>query len=262
MATNEGKDSPTVVEYITLPCLKILHGLMRGQIQPPASKTDSKEKEGILTSFEGASLSVDKWLSEVDGQTYEDWQKRALRIVLKKPQSEAEVRKNSREIYLQEKYFKKWYSKTNRRQAYELDLTSKSWLKRVIFNPSSRSAREVACQMVESFCHKNFHRRKIIVEMLTTFLSELSEAGEAGLEFVCLYQRMVASDQWKFYLAIRGTLQKLSSQIMNEIEKLNQLENHSLSSDLAQVNICSFLFTKFRGFLFAIFRCFLFTTLL
>ena len=116
MATNEGKDSPTVVEYITLPCLKILHNLMRGAmpgpipVGPPAQSSKpelTKEKEGVLTSFEGASLSVDKWLSEVDGQTYEDWQKRALRIVMKK--SPEEMKKmNPREMYLQEKYFKKW----------------------------------------------------------------------------------------------------------------------------------------------------------
>merc|ERR550532_591115 len=87
MATNEGKDSPTVVEYVTLPCLKILHNLMRGSMPGPIpvgpppvpnSKPElaTKDKEGVLTSFEGASLSVDKRLSEVDGQTYEDWQKR------------------------------------------------------------------------------------------------------------------------------------------------------------------------------------------
>ena len=244
MATNEGKDSPTVVEYITLPCLKILHNLMRGSSSgpipvgpPPVPNSKPKEeKEGVLTSFEGASLSVDKWLNEVDGQSYEDWQKRALRIVMKK--SPEELKKvNPREMYLQEKYFKKWFAKTNRREeeCLPLDLrSSSSWLKRVIFNPSSRMAREVACQMVESFCHKNYTRRKIIIEMLTTFLNELSDAGEAGLEFVCLYQRMIANDQWKFYLAIRGTLETLSSQIMAEIDKLNQLENHSLSSDLAQ----------------------------
>ena len=59
MATNEGgKTSPTVVEYITLPCLKILHGLMRGSTQHLAAKNDDKNEaqQGTLTPFEGLLL--------------------------------------------------------------------------------------------------------------------------------------------------------------------------------------------------------------
>ena len=67
-------------------------------------------------------------------------------------------------------------------------------------------AREVACHMVESFCAKDFSRKKLIIEMLTTFLSELSQAGEAAQEFVHLYQRLITPDQWKFYLAIKGKI--------------------------------------------------------
>ena len=49
-----GKTSPTVVEYITLPCLKILHGLMRGstqQLGKPDDKSDTPQ--ATLTPFEG-----------------------------------------------------------------------------------------------------------------------------------------------------------------------------------------------------------------
>ena len=70
--------------------------------------------------------------------------------------------------------------------------------------------------------------------MLTTFLSELSNAGEAAQEFVCLYHRLITPDQWKFYLAIKGTLGTLADLISKEIEQLDQLEHQSLSSDLAQ----------------------------
>ena len=57
MATNEGgKTSPTVVEYITLPCLKILHGLMRGSNQQPLSKPEenSEANQGTIAPFEGS----------------------------------------------------------------------------------------------------------------------------------------------------------------------------------------------------------------
>ena len=55
MATNEGgKTSPTVVEYITLPCLKILHGLMRGSAQQLGKPEDKSENpQATLTPFEG-----------------------------------------------------------------------------------------------------------------------------------------------------------------------------------------------------------------
>ena len=72
----------------------------------------------------------------MDGQTYEDWQKRALRYTttaLKSNNADEKARKTeSRSLYLQEKYFKKWYDKTlKRNNSYELDMTSKSsWLKR------------------------------------------------------------------------------------------------------------------------------------
>ena len=56
-------------------------------------------------------------------------------------------------------------------------------------------AREVACQMVESFCSKDFQRKKQIIEMLTTFLGDMSHAGEAAQEFVHLYQRLITPDQ-------------------------------------------------------------------
>ena len=43
-----------MVEYITLPCLKILHGLMRGstqQLGKPDDKSDTPQ--ATLTPFEG-----------------------------------------------------------------------------------------------------------------------------------------------------------------------------------------------------------------
>ena len=83
--------------------------------------------------------------------------------------------------------------------------------------------------MVENFCMKDFQRKKHIVEMLTSFLIELSYAGESAQEFVGLYQRMINNDQWKFYLAIKGILNTLATLITNEIERLNQLEHQSLS---------------------------------
>lgn len=103
--------------------------------------------------------------------------------------------------------------------------------------------------MVESFCSKDFHRKKLIIGMLTEFLSELTFAGESAQEFVNLYQRLITPDQWKFYLAIKGTLATLARLITAEIEQLNVLEHQSLSSDLAQGFALKTLTDLFASFL-------------
>ena len=56
------------------------------------------------------------------------------------------------------------------------------------------------------------------------------------------------SSQWKFYLAIKGTLASLADLITKEIEQLDQLEHQSLSSDLAQgfaLNTLTYIFGSF-----------------
>ena len=40
----------------------------------------SKENSGTLTPFENSNLSMEKWITEVDGSTFEDWQKRSVRL--------------------------------------------------------------------------------------------------------------------------------------------------------------------------------------
>ena len=109
--------------------------------------------------------------------------------------------------------------------------------------------------MIESFCLKpgindvmakdgeNFDRKKYVLDLLTTFLDELGDAGEASAEFVALYQRLIGEkgvnsgeddSSWKLYLAINGVLFKIAGLINAEIEDLNKLESQTLGSDLAQ----------------------------
>ena len=118
---------------------------------------------------------------------------------------------------LKAKYFNEWCKRTSvvlKKQKYFQDgmvlknvkipqSVTSSWLKKVMFNPSSRMARQVACNMIESFCVKsgvsetlggdgeNFERKKYVLDLLTTFLDELGGAGEASSEYVVLYQRLI-----------------------------------------------------------------------
>ncbi len=59
-------------------------------------------------------------------------------------------------------------------------------------------------------------------------------AGESGAEFLSLYKRLISSEQWKCYLAIKGVLPTIGFYISREIEELALLEETTLSSDLSQ----------------------------
>ena len=182
--------------------------------------------------------------------------------------TEAKVRYS---LKLKEKYFRQWcmhsLGKSKVKKLHTdgptlKNLTtpqniSSSWLKKVMFNQSSRMARQVACNMIESFCLRpgisdaiandgeNFTRKKYILDLLTTFLEELGYAGESSAEFVALYQRLLGGNgtannginddcSWKLYLAVKGVLFKIAGLMTEEIEELGKLESLTLGSDLAQ----------------------------
>ena len=59
-------------------------------------------------------------------------------------------------------------------------------------------------------------------------------AGESGGEFLSLYKKLISSEHWKCYLAIKGVLSTIGFYISREIEELTVLEETTLSSDLSQ----------------------------
>lgn len=64
------------------------------------------------------------------------------------------------QFYLAEKYARIWQKKVKKYFiTSRLTLDNTSWLKAVIFNPSSRLARQVACNIVELLC-SSFERKK------------------------------------------------------------------------------------------------------
>lgn len=73
-----------------------------------------------------------------------------------------------------------------------------------------------------------------MVDLLASFLGELGSASEASTEFVDLFNKIISHGQWKYYLAFKGVLQKISNLITIEIDKLNRLEMVTLNADLAQ----------------------------
>ena len=241
LSTREEGTSPAVMECVTLPCLKILQGLVRPTVKFRKGK-DNKVNDALLQveSTAGISLDVTKWLQGDGAHSYASWEGRAPRPKIDVTASSStevtkkERREATRRLFLSQKFFRRWYHYVyRRRETTPLEILGSSWLKWVLFVPTSRSARQAACSMVDSFCTIH-ERKKCIIDLLTTFLDDLSDAGETASDYCTLYQRLIVTDQWKYYLAVKGTLDKIAALITKEIEKLNRLEATSLGSDLAQ----------------------------
>ncbi|XP_014478762.1 PREDICTED: protein purity of essence isoform X5 [Dinoponera quadriceps] len=233
-ACKESK-SPVVMESIILPCLKILQGLIKPE-QPVSKKNKDKTMESLATVQppEGISIDVGKWISGDPKHSYSEW---LHRMPAKKtePSTTKPLKKDeARVLYLIEKYGHRWHQRCMRHQGVQpLKLSDGAWLKEVLFNPSSRLARQVACSMIESLC-QGTERKKEVLVLLTCYLEELRTAGESSTEFLTLYQCLIRQSPWKQFLAVRGVMTLLADLLTREIEELHRLEETTLTSDLAQ----------------------------
>ncbi|XP_054271979.1 E3 ubiquitin-protein ligase UBR4-like isoform X4 [Macrosteles quadrilineatus] len=232
MASKDNK-SPVVMESVLLPCLKILQSLIKPD-QPGSKKNKDKTLDALATlrPTEGVHIDRNKWLERDPNHTFDAWRRRMYskdaEIPPAKPTSKEEVRAH----YMMEKYAKRWRERTIS-PVQPLSLTDSAWLKSVLFNSSSRLARQVACNMLESICQVPV-RKKEMLDLLTGFLAELGVAGESAAEFLSLYQSLVQQSPWKQYLAVKGVLMYLAELLTREIQELHRLEETTLTSDLAQ----------------------------
>ncbi|CAL1532573.1 unnamed protein product [Lymnaea stagnalis] len=225
--------SPVIMESITLPCLRILQGLVKHDL---VSFINGKKKEGEKATADSMPakfhMDVRKWLAGDPRYSYQNWKRR-----LPKPVFLAEVsnggESNTRADYLMEKYAAKWKQHMWKVPAVTLKLTQTTWLQQAMFSPSSRSARQTACSVIEAISQV-FSRRKEVIDMLTNCLDDVGRSGECATEFLALYKRLINQDKWKFYLAIKGVMMHLADLISREVEHLQYLEEATLSSDLAQ----------------------------
>ncbi|XP_063293132.1 E3 ubiquitin-protein ligase UBR4 isoform X8 [Pelobates fuscus] len=230
--------TPVVVENITLMCLRILQKLIK-----PPSPTSKKNKEApneALTTVKPYSNEIHAqaqlWLKRDPKASYEAWKKclpaRAIDGSGKTP-SKAELR----QMFLQEKYVWKWKQfmsrKGKRTCPLDLKLGHNNWLRQVLFTPATQAARQAACTIVEALATIP-SRRQQVLDLLTSYLDELSVAGECAAEYLALYQKLIKAAHWKVYLAARGVLPYVGNLITKEIARLLALEEATLSTDLQQ----------------------------
>ncbi|KAK7896704.1 hypothetical protein WMY93_022029 [Mugilogobius chulae] len=231
--------TPVVVENITLMCLRILQKL----IKPPAP-TSKKNKDAAvesLTTIRPYSNEIHAqaqlWLKKDPKASYEAWKKclpSRCQESMPKPQNKVELRRQ----YLLEKYAWKWKQFMRSRKGDGLfprllKLSHNNWLRQVLFTPATQAARQAACTIVEALTTIP-SRKQQVLDLLTSYLDELSVAGECAVEYLGLYQKLIKPTHWKVYLAARGVLPYIGNLITKEIANLLALEEATLSTDLQQ----------------------------
>ncbi|XP_008300472.1 E3 ubiquitin-protein ligase UBR4 isoform X1 [Stegastes partitus] len=231
--------TPVVVENITLMCLRILQKL----IKPPAP-TSKKNKDAAIESLTTVRpysneihAQAQLWLKKDPKASYEAWKKclpARCQETVSKPQGKAELRKQ----YLLEKYVWKWKQFMRSRKGEGLfprllKLSHNNWLRQVLFTPATQAARQAACTIVEALTTIP-SRKQQVLDLLTSYLDELSVAGECAVEYLGLYQKLIKPTHWKVYLAARGVLPYIGNLITKEIANLLALEEATLSTDLQQ----------------------------
>lgn len=140
------------LQQVALPCLQYLHQLMQPLPQHNILKDKGPEFQEVeaLPVPPGPPLDLGAWLS---GRTsYADW-KRHRPTPIAPP---AEVQLTPQQLHddkLAMKYTARWKDKVARLAVGKvLSLGTGGWLQPVMFNPSSKMARDTACQMVKSLC--------------------------------------------------------------------------------------------------------------
>ncbi|CAH0722275.1 unnamed protein product, partial [Brenthis ino] len=230
------------LQQVALPCLRYMQELMTPVVPAAAPAPQPAEEQGkenkdssptpaptvlpITTGNMVVDLSA--WLA---GRVpHKQWRK----LVGKGDVPPADTALPLRDLHLAHKYLGKWKEKMLLSHGMrQLALDEGGWLRPVMFDPSSRIARDTACQMVKSLCD-SYERTKAVLILLTSFLPEVGRAGEASEQFLQLYQSLASEAPWKQFLALRGVLQQIADLMTKEIDQLHRLEETTLTSDLAQ----------------------------
>lgn len=248
------------------PCLRIVQSLMCPPL--PISKTNKDLTTQDLCTVqptEGLTISYEKWITGDPQHSFAAWKARmppitgtatpraedsSIQMTLAADSAAGETdattpissyrsvleqkRNRYRKAYLHEKYGKRWRQKVLNKgvNAVPLELTA-AWLQPVLFNTNSRLGRQLACALVTSLS-RTPERKREILDLLTSFLKNIGECGEASAEFIALYRILADETPWRQYLALKGVLSLIADLLTVEIEKIHRLEETTLSSDLAQ----------------------------
>jgi len=151
--------APAILESVTLPCLKILHSVMK-PTQPVSKKNKDKTIDALASvrPTQGVRVNARACLNGDRRHSFAAWRARMPGKVAQLNPGDA------RAVYLSEKYGTRWRQKVFKDMFKDMVLENNApWLKNVLFNPSSRASRQVACYMLESLCQVSIRKREVRV---------------------------------------------------------------------------------------------------
>jgi len=141
----------------------------------------------------------------------------------------------TREESIAEKYATIWLRKVGagKRRQKLCEISSENWLRQLLFAPSSRAVRETVCGVLGNLCKVESKKEKML-QILTSYLENLHDAGENANDFFNLFKLLIKPPEWKRHLVACGILEKVTGLIVEEVEYLNSLENKTVGFDLSQ----------------------------
>lgn len=126
---------------------------------PPMKDKDCKSL-GSVQGYSDVRIKAKQWMDGDASHTYSHWKAMAP---TKSKVTNGENRSEARKRHLMEKYGRKWRERTKRNETSdEQDLREEEWLRQVLFTPSNRAAREMACTMIESLCQVHLKTLKTL----------------------------------------------------------------------------------------------------
>lgn len=240
--------NPLVMETLMIPCLSLILSIARPP-SPTTRRNKDRSVDNIASvrsdSFRSRVLLQDWLESNID--VFVEWRKRASRpntsvksaaIGSARHVSSSSNRRASKAQlkcnYLAEKYGNRWRLRCSKFNKLSRPISSlpNDWLKRLLFNQSSRTIRLMAKSLVESLLAVQSRRREV-VDLLSSYLDEVGVAGESAQEFYNLYKNVILTEHWRYYLSLQGVLIKIACLMMIEIEKLQELEETTLNSSMS-----------------------------
>ncbi|KAH8249088.1 hypothetical protein KR032_005683 [Drosophila birchii] len=236
------------VTSVLHPCLRIMQNLIC-PVLPSSKPNQQKVATADLCSIkllEGNTVDYRAWLNSDRNHEYAAWcsrmpknssqakQKNAKEQATPAvPEAPPKSRREVRSTFLMEKFGKRWRERVLDKQRVTKPLVfNAKWIQPLLFNANSRFGRQLACSLLSSLSRTN-ERRQQALNMLTSFLKHVGEAGEASAEYLMLYKSMATEQPWLQYLVLKGVLGQISQLLAIEISKVHRMEEHSLSSDLS-----------------------------
>lgn len=182
----DGSVGISVVNGVLLPCLEI--------IQQQTVPTNSGNEGNVIRLPTSTELSYEKWQDGDPAHQFSQWNNAPNTTTSEEETSVTDAEKFR--LFLMQKYVNIWRSKTRRKINVRSDSSPEAyWLPRLLFCQWSQAARKQVCDVMLGLASS---RKNDVVRLMSIYLEKVSEAGEAAVEYLDLFCRLITTDSNKF----------------------------------------------------------------